>query len=65
MTREEAVQLISELVAAEVEVMKQMASRGKVTKKADLREKAAAVAIFNALVDEHPTEREVLQMVGM
>jgi hypothetical protein len=65
MTRERAIELIRNLISAEVESMKQMSTKGKTTKKADLQEQKAAVAIFNGLTDEHPTAEEIEAMVQL
>lgn len=65
MTRAEAVELVHELVSAEVDVVNQNNSRsGGITKRAAQREASAAKAIFLAMVGETPEHSEIEQMIG-
>ena len=65
MNSEIAVKLLKELVAAEIEVVKQVNSRAAgVTKKADMRERKAVQAVFRALTGVEASTEQVTEITS-
>jgi hypothetical protein len=64
-TRAEAIELVHDLVRAEVDIMKRMGTRRGVAKKYQDAEFMAAKKLFQALVGSAPAGEEIDAMVGM
>lgn len=63
MDRDEAIRLIHELIAVEVQSMKEISSRGKTTRKTDARELRAVTKLFQALTGSEPTREEWAEII--
>ena len=64
MNAEQAVALIHEMVAAEIEVVKQENGRGGASRKALARERQAASSLFQALTDYRPTPEQLDSIIS-
>jgi Ser/Thr protein kinase RdoA (MazF antagonist) len=65
MSRDEAIQLIRNVVTAEIESTKAVnTGTGRVSQRLEKRERQAVAAVFAALIGEPPNDREIALMVN-
>jgi len=64
MNKTEAINLLREFAAAEIESVKEINSRGTITKKTNRREHKAAAALFSALTGQKPTQTQLLEILN-